>query len=41
MLKLAAGLIRIPDVSVLLWSSIPGGRIPDVPVPEPRSGPCC
>ena len=34
MLKLARGLVRIPDVSVLLWNLLPDGKIPQGRVPE-------
>jgi Uma2 family endonuclease len=33
MLTLAPGLVRIPDVSVVLWDSLPGGQMPAGPMP--------
>src|SRR5437868_12257842 len=33
MLKLAPGLVRIPDVSVILWDSLPGGEMLRGPIP--------
>lgn len=33
MMRLMAGLVRIPDVAFTSWSRIPGGRYPDKPVP--------
>lgn len=34
MMRLAAGLVRIPDVSVVLWGRLPGRRIPTEPIPD-------
>jgi len=34
MMRLAAGLVRIPDVSAVLWSRLPGRRIPREPIPD-------
>jgi Uma2 family endonuclease len=33
-IKLFAGLIRLPDVAFISWSRIPGGRVPDEPMPR-------
>ena len=33
-LRLAPGLVRLPDVSFVSWGSMPGGRIPLVPIPD-------
>lgn len=33
MMRLAAGLVRMPDVSVVLWERLPGRRIPSEPIP--------
>jgi len=33
MMRLMAGLVRIPDVAFTSWTRIPGGRYPDKPVP--------
>lgn len=33
MLQLSPGLVRIPDVSVVLWESLPGGELPAGPIP--------
>lgn len=33
MLKLAAGLVRIPDVSFVPWDRLPGGVLPKAPIP--------
>ena len=32
MLKLAAGLVRIPDLSFISWARIPGGKVPKEPI---------
>jgi hypothetical protein len=32
--RLAPGLVRMPDLSVMLWSSLPGRKIPDEPIPS-------
>jgi Uma2 family endonuclease len=34
MVRLAPGLIRIPDVSFVSWKRLPGGQIPRQPVPD-------
>ena len=34
MMRLAAGLVRIPDVSVVLWERLPGHQIPRDPIPS-------
>jgi Uma2 family endonuclease len=34
MMRLAAGLVRIPDVSVVLWDRFPGRRVPKEPIPS-------
>jgi Uma2 family endonuclease len=34
MMQLARGLVRIPDVSVVLWSRLPNRRLPTQPVPD-------
>ncbi|HEY2155560.1 MAG TPA: Uma2 family endonuclease [Isosphaeraceae bacterium] len=33
-LRLFPGLVRIPDVSYVSWSRIPGGRMPKEPIPD-------
>jgi Uma2 family endonuclease len=33
MMQLFAGLVRIPDVAFISWANVPGGRVPDHPVP--------
>lgn len=33
MVRLFGGLIRIPDVAFVAWERIPGGRIPEEPIP--------
>ncbi len=33
MMQLFQGLVRIPDVSFIAWGNIPGGTVPDDPVP--------
>ena len=33
-IKLFAGLIRLPDVAFISWSRIPGGRVPEEPMPQ-------
>jgi len=33
MLQLFEGLVRIPDVSFVAWVNVPGGKVPDNPVP--------
>jgi Uma2 family endonuclease len=32
-MQLFAGLVRIPDIAFVKWERVPGGRIPDAPVP--------
>lgn len=34
MMKLAAGLVRIPDVSFVGWDQLPGQRLPSEPIPK-------
>jgi Uma2 family endonuclease len=34
MLRLFAGLVRIPDVAYVSWARIPGGRVPTTPIPQ-------
>ena len=34
MLRLAHGLVRIPDVSFVSWAQLPGRRVPRVPIAE-------
>ena len=34
MVRLMAGLIRIPDVAFVSWSRLPGGVVPQDPVPD-------
>lgn len=34
MLKLASGLVRIPDVSFISWNSIPDKKVPKKPIPK-------
>ena len=33
-LKIAAGLVRIPDVSFISWERIPGRKVPKEPIPK-------
>ncbi len=33
-IKLWTGLVRIPDVAFIPWRRIPGGRVPDEPMPK-------
>lgn len=33
LLRLMAGLVRIPDVAFVAWARVPGGVVPDAPVP--------
>lgn len=33
-LRLMPGLIRAPDVSFLSWARLPGGELPDKPIPD-------
>lgn len=34
MMRLAPGLVRIPDVSFVAWETLPGRRLPRQPVPD-------
>lgn len=34
MVRLFPGLVRIPDVAVVLWNRIPGGQVPRDPIPD-------
>src|SRR5262245_201413 len=34
MIKLGPGLVRIPDVAFFEWKNVPGGEIPDAPIPR-------
>jgi Uma2 family endonuclease len=34
MMRLARGLVRIPDLSVILWERLPGRQIPTEPIPN-------
>jgi Uma2 family endonuclease len=34
MLRLAPGLVRIPDVAFVAWARTPNGRIPEEPIPS-------
>jgi Uma2 family endonuclease len=34
MLRLFAGLVRIPDVAFITWARLPGGRVPREPIPQ-------
>ena len=34
MMRLFAGLVRIPDVAFISWSRLPGGKVPDTPIPR-------
>ncbi len=34
LMRLVPGLIRIPDVAFAAWERIPGGKVPDTPIPE-------
>lgn len=34
MMRLFAGLVRIPDVAFISWARLPGGTVPEEPVPE-------
>jgi Uma2 family endonuclease len=33
-IKFAPGLVRVPDVAFISWSRVPGGRVPEKPVPQ-------
>jgi Uma2 family endonuclease len=34
MMRLFAGLVRIPDVAFISWARLPGGRVPDAAIPR-------
>jgi Uma2 family endonuclease len=34
MMRLTSGLVRIPDVSFVAWEQIPGGCMPEKPIPQ-------
>ncbi len=34
MMRLAPGLVRVPDVSFVSWSRLPGRRVPRTPIPD-------
>jgi Uma2 family endonuclease len=34
MMRLFAGLVRIPDVAFISWARLPGGKVPDAPIPR-------
>lgn len=34
MMRLARGLVRIPDVAFVSWSRLPGGRVPEAAIPN-------
>ena len=34
MMRLFAGLVRIPDVAFISWSRVPGGKVPSAPIPS-------
>jgi Uma2 family endonuclease len=34
MMRLSSGLVRIPDVSFISWKDIPGGKVPEAPIPK-------
>jgi len=34
MVRLFPGLVRIPDVAFVSWDRLPGGRVPDDPIPD-------
>jgi Uma2 family endonuclease len=33
MMRIATGLVRMPDVSVVLWDRLPGHKVPSEPIP--------
>ena len=33
-IRFAPGLVRVPDVAFISWSRVPGGRVPEEPVPQ-------
>ncbi len=34
LMRLAPGLVRIPDVAFISWDKFPGRRLPDAPIPD-------
>ncbi len=34
MMRLFAGLVRIPDVAFISWARLPGGEVPEAPIPR-------
>ncbi len=34
LMRLAPGLVRIPDVAFISWDRLPGRRLPDEPIPD-------
>ena len=34
MMRLAPGLVRIPDVAFVSWDRLPGRRVPEAPIPD-------
>ena len=34
MMRLFAGLVRIPDVAFISWARLPSGRVPNAPIPR-------
>jgi Uma2 family endonuclease len=34
MMRIATGLVRMPDVSVVLWENLPGRKVPPEPIPS-------
>jgi Uma2 family endonuclease len=34
MMRLFAGLVRIPDVAFISWARLPDGRVPEAPIPR-------
>ncbi len=34
MMRLAAGLVRVPDVAFVSWARLPERRVPDTPIPD-------
>jgi len=34
MMRLFAGLVRIPDVAFVSWARLPDGQVPDMPIPR-------
>lgn len=33
-IRLAPGLVRLPDAAFVSWARVPGGRVPDEPIPD-------